>query len=178
MGGKTLSQSSKVEFVDAYIRWSLGEKIKDRFGPVSEGFREIMGSSVMVQKMLDASQLERILCGGSAPVDVAAIQRRAVHQHWGEEDTEYTNSFWNLLAELPETAQLQFVVFVTGSDRVPLTGWEELRVKIQKNGYSDDRLPTAYTCFSLVLLPKYSSVTILRERLLSAISGAQGFGLL
>ena len=40
------------------------------------------------------------------------------------------------------------------------------------------RLPTAHTCFNVLLLPKYSSVEKLRERLLKAISNAKGFGLM
>lgn len=175
--GKTLTQATKNEFIDAYIDWSFGSKIADRFGPLSAGFRAVLGNSVMVRKMVDAKQLERIACGGEFPVDVAAIRRRASLQNWDVEDKAYTDSFWAVLQELPEDAKLKFVVFVTGSDRVPLQGWEDLRVKIQKNGNIDDRLPTAYTCFSLVLLPKYSSKEVLRKNLLSAISESQGFGL-
>lgn len=52
-----------------------------------------------------------------------------------------------------------------------------VRVQVQKNGDGDDRLPTAYTCFHLLLLPKYTSPDVLRQRLLQAISETQGFGL-
>merc|ERR1712107_37958 len=158
--GQVLSQKTKNDFVDAYVHWSLGQKIADRYGPFSLGFRSVLGSSVLVQSMVDAKQLERIVCGDDAPVDLAAIRRRAVLQSWSAEDQAYTDAFWSVLGELPESAKLQFVVFVTGSDRVPLQGWEDLRVKVQKNGTSDDRLPSAYTCFSLVLLPRYSSIDI------------------
>jgi E3 ubiquitin-protein ligase HERC3 len=175
--GKTLTQDTKSEFVKAYVHWSLEEKIKDRFGPFSRGFRCMVGSSVMMQKMVDAKQLERIMCGAEIPVDIAAIRRRALHQNWDAEDQEYLDQFWSTLAEFPEAAKLQFVIFVTGSDRVPLQGWEDLRVKIQKNGGADERLPSAYTCFSLVLLPRYSSVDVLRRNVLQAIVDSQGFGL-
>ena len=40
-----------------------------------------------------------------------------------------------------------------------------------------DRLPTSHTCFNSLLLPDYSSAAKLREKLLTAISNAQGFGL-
>lgn len=40
-----------------------------------------------------------------------------------------------------------------------------------------DRLPTSHTCFNALLLPEYSSAARLREKLLTAISNAQGFGL-
>mmetsp|Transcript_30891 Transcript_30891/g.71759 ORF Transcript_30891/g.71759 Transcript_30891/m.71759 type:complete len:136 (+) Transcript_30891:311-718(+) len=133
--------------------------------------------SVMIREMVDAKQLERIMCGGGVPVDVAAIRRRALLLNWDKADEAYTEAFWSVLAGLPDAARQQFAVFVTGSDRMPLNGWEDLRIKIQKNGTGDERWPTAYTCFSLVLLPVYSSTDILRQRLLSAITDSQGFGL-
>mmetsp|Transcript_30890 Transcript_30890/g.71755 ORF Transcript_30890/g.71755 Transcript_30890/m.71755 type:complete len:652 (+) Transcript_30890:397-2352(+) len=175
--GKTLTQATKNFFVDAYVRWSFGPKIKDCYRPFSDGFCAILGMSVMIREMVDAKQLERIMCGGGVPVDVAAIRRRALLLNWDKADEAYTEAFWSVLAGLPDAARQQFAVFVTGSDRMPLNGWEDLRIKIQKNGTGDERWPTAYTCFSLVLLPVYSSTDILRQRLLSAITDSQGFGL-
>ena len=40
------------------------------------------------------------------------------------------------------------------------------------------RLPTAHTCFNVLLLPDYSSKDKLKERLLKAITYAKGFGML
>lgn len=40
------------------------------------------------------------------------------------------------------------------------------------------RLPTAHTCFNVLLLPEYSNKEKLEERLLKAVSNAKGFGLL
>jgi hypothetical protein len=177
--GRVLTQATKQDFLDAYIEWSLGEKIADRYGPFSEGFRALLGSSTMVRQMVDAKELEHIVCGGEDPVDVGAIRRFAVTQNWHcpGRDEAYLEDFWAVLAALPEADKRQFVVFVTGSDRMPLQGWEELRVRIQKNGEGDDRLASAYTCFSLLLLPKYSCTEVLRVRLLAAIRDSSGFGL-
>lgn len=38
--------------------------------------------------------------------------------------------------------------------------------------------PAAHTCFNHLLLPEYSSEAVLREKLLLAISNAEGFGLM
>ena len=50
-------------------------------------------------------------------------------------------------------------------------------MQVQKNGSGDERLPTAYTCFHLLLLPLYSSHEVLREKLLQAVSETNGFGM-
>ena len=81
------------------------------------------------------------------------------------------------MAALGEEDRRKFAAFVSASSRMPLNGWEDFRLQVQKNGDGDDRLPTAYTCFHLLLLPLYSFPAVLRTRLLQAISQTQGFGL-
>ena len=44
--------------------------------------------------------------------------------------------------------------------------------------FSRFRLPTAHTCFNVLLLPNYDSKEKLQERLLKAIHYAKGFGML
>jgi len=176
--GPGLSQGTKAAFVEAYVHWSLGEKIADRLGPLAEGFRAVLGGSTMIRRMVDARQLERIVCGGEVPVDVSAIRRRAALQGWDDEkDPAYIDDFWAILASLGEHDKRRFLVFVTASEREPLRGWDELRITIQKNGTGDERLPTAYTCFSLLLLPRYTTEEALRLNLLQAITNSEGFGL-
>lgn len=48
---------------------------------------------------------------------------------------------------------------------------------VQRNGADSERLPTALTCFSRLLLPEYASEAKLRKLLLLAIENATGFGL-
>merc|ERR1719394_1376300 len=94
-----------------------------------------------------------------------------------QEESEYLPIFWEILASFSETEKVQFVVFVTASDRVPLRGWQDLGLIVQKNGVGDERLPAAYTCFCQLLLPKYTTRERLRSGLISAIENSEGFGL-
>lgn len=43
---------------------------------------------------------------------------------------------------------------------------------------SSRRLPTAHTCFNVLMIPEYSSKEKLQDRLLKAITHAKGFGLI
>ncbi|KAJ8984869.1 hypothetical protein NQ317_002708 [Molorchus minor] len=67
--------------------------------------------------------------------------------------------------------------FTTGSDRVPIGGLSRLKLVIAKNGPDSDRLPTAHTCFNVLLLPEYSSKEKLKDRLVKAINYSKGFGM-
>jgi len=171
-------QETKCEFVQAYVDWFFHERIEAQFGPMSSGFRAILGGSSLLRSMVDAVQLERIVCGGTVPVDVTAIQRGVTLEGWTpEEESEYLPTFWDVLLGFTPSEKLQFVVFVTASDRVPLRGWQDLGLIVQKNGVGDERLPAAYTCFCQLLLPKYTSRERLRSGLISAIENSEGFGL-
>lgn len=61
--------------------------------------------------------------------------------------------------------------------RAPVGGLGHLGLIILRSGPDSDRLPTAHTCFNVLLLPEYSSAAKLRSQLLTAISNYEGFGL-
>jgi len=72
----------------------------------------------------------------------------------------------------------RYLSFVTGSDLAPVGGLQEVRMKIQRNGGEPtERLPTAHTCFNLLLLPAYADEAKLERMVTTAMQNAEGFGL-
>ncbi|KAH9362235.1 hypothetical protein HPB48_002213 [Haemaphysalis longicornis] len=63
----------------------------------------------------------------------------------------------------------------------PKLDLDELRKVTVYDSFEEDepiiRLPVSHTCFNQLVLPKYKSKDILREKLTIAISNAEGFGL-
>ncbi len=70
------------------------------------------------------------------------------------------------------------LVFLYGTDRVPVGGFSKRSLKILLSDCSDseDRLPEAQTCFGRLILPKYSDINTLRDKLIHAISFCKVFG--
>ncbi|CAE8594212.1 unnamed protein product, partial [Polarella glacialis] len=93
------------------------------------------------------------------------------------EDAEYVSDFWQVLEQMTDEERRGFAIFVSACGRMPPQGWQDFELKVQKNGDGDARLPTAYTCFNLLLLPRYSSREVLLQRLLAAVRETEGFGL-
>lgn len=75
------------------------------------------------------------------------------------------------------TFPLLLLVFLTGSDRIPIYGMSSLRIVIQSTASGEQYLPVAHTCYNLLDLPKYSSKEILSARLVQAIDHYEGFSL-
>lgn len=93
-------------------------------------------------------------------------------------ETTIIKDFWSIVHLLEIEDKRKLLQFATGSDRVPLGGFSRLKLVIARNGPDSDRLPTAHTCFNVLLLPEYSSKEKLKDRLVKAINYSKGFGML
>jgi len=168
---------SREQYVNSFIKWFFEEKFAAQLGPLTEGFRAVLGRSKLLPALVDAEQLEQIICGAEDPLDVEALRLSAELANWTPADSDYIETFWEVLRELSDVEQRRFIVFVSACGRMPPQGWQDFVLRIQKHGAGDDRLPTAYTCFTLLLLPRYSDKGLLKSRLRAAINETEGFGL-
>ena len=85
--------------------------------------------------------------------------------------------FWLVISDFSYEQKKSLLSFVTGSDRVPLSGLSSISFIIQRNGPDTNNLPTSMTCFNRLLLPEYNSKAKLQEKLSKAIENGKGFGL-
>ena len=82
-----------------------------------------------------------------------------------------------------EEERARVLDFCTGSASSPATGFAQLmgydgnqgQFSLQLVDGGPDRFPTASTCFNTLRMPIYESEEQLKERLLFAITGHQGF---
>ena len=89
----------------------------------------------------------------------------------------FFSEFWNVLESLSDELKKKFLLFTTGSDRVPVGGMGEMTFKITRVNNRPANLPEAHTCFNQLVLPQYETKGMLKEKLIIAISNAEGFGL-
>ena len=87
-----------------------------------------------------------------------------------------------ILVEFDQTQQEKFLVFVTGSPRLPCEGLAGLSPRltvvrkiptasdISSSVTADASLPSASTCTNYFKLPEYKTKEIMREKILKAIS--------
>lgn len=105
--------------------------------------------------------------------------------------------FWEVFHDLSEAEKKKFLLYLTGSDRIPIQGMKAIRVSLDKvyiisyrsiiyfawqiiiQPTPDERfLPVAHTCFNLLDLPRYKTKERLKYKLLQAIQQTQGFSLI
>lgn len=171
---KLVTLQNREEFVRLYSEWLLVSSVERQFEPFRKGVRRVCDSPLF--NALDSAELELIVCG-EQDLDFSQL-RKNVHYEGFPEDSPYVESFWKLLLALDKEGKKRFLSFVTGSDLAPVGGLQELQLVVQKNGEEPtERLPTAHTCFNLLLLPEYGSVDKLERMLITAMHNAEGFGL-
>ena len=119
-------------------------------------------------------QLEELVCG-RAVIDVALLKSVSEYSSCSASD-EHIQFFWQAMEEFSNEERSMFIRFVWGRSRLPLTADAfPQRFKLQSFGKSppDSYLPVAHTCFFSVELPRYSTLEIMKEKLLYAIFNCQ-----
>ncbi|GFW35209.1 ubiquitin-protein ligase E3A [Trichonephila clavipes] len=176
-GEKVLvNQSSKEEFVRLYADFLLNKSIAKQFQAFKRGFQMVTDDSPL-KMLFRPEEIELLVCGNKN-FDFNALEEATEYDGGYQSDTNIIKWFWQLVHDFNLDQKRKLLQFTTGSDRVPVGGLSKLKLVIARHGPDSDRLPTAHTCFNVLLLPEYSSKEKLEERLLKAINYSKGFGML
>lgn len=171
-----VTNDNRQEFVELYADFILNKSVERQFKAFRRGFDMVVDESPL-KTFFRPDEVE-LLVSGCQDFDFDALEKSTEYDNGLTEGSTLIRWFWDVVHGFTLEQKKQLLMFTTGSDRIPVGGFSKLKLIIAKNGPDSDRLPTAHTCFNVLLLPEYSSRGKLRERLLKAITHAKGFGLL
>ena len=104
-----------------------------------------------------------------------SVLQKATEYDGVEKEEEHIAMFWEALEGMSPEEQAQFVNFCSGRSRLPPSAAQfPMTFKLQaphpqSRADPDKYLPIAQTCFFSLSLPKYSSIEVMRSKLLYAI---------
>jgi len=173
---KPVNNLNKFQFVEVYADFLLNKSIKKSFNAFKRGF-ELVTDNSPLPDLFRPEELESLVIG-QRKYDWETLQEICEYDGGFSKNHETIQHFWSVFDEMDESDKKLLLEFFTGSDRVPVGGLSRLKPKIQSSGPDSDRLPTAHTCFNILLLPAYKSREKLKERLTKAIENAKGFGMI
>ncbi|KNC75240.1 hypothetical protein SARC_12233, partial [Sphaeroforma arctica JP610] len=174
-GVKQLTIENREEYVDLYVQWVLNHSIATQFKELKRGFDVIAVGGAL--QLFRHEELELLICG-CQDLDFEALEASTEYDGGFTAQTPVIKYFWEIVHEFTDAQKKRLLFFATGSDRVPIGGLANLHFVIAKNGADSERLPTAHTCFNVLLLCDYSSKESLKAKILTAIENAEGFGML
>ncbi|XP_048479250.1 probable E3 ubiquitin-protein ligase HERC4 [Plutella xylostella] len=174
-GGEALpvTHENKEEYVELYVDFLLNKSVENQFKAFNQGFQKVCGGRII--KLFRSHELMSAVIG-HAQYDWEQFEARAEYKAGYSSTDPQVRWFWEVFHELPLEDKKKFLLFLTGSDRVPIQGMKEIKIRIQP--VADDRyFPVAHTCFNLLDLPRYKTKERLKYYLLQAIQQTQGFSL-
>jgi len=173
-----VTEKNKKEYVELYVQWRGTRGTEDQTKNLLKGINEIIPIESFA--MFDPKELE-YLVSGIADIDLDDWQRNTVYKGYDPND-KVIRWFWVCVRGFNREQRARLLQFVTGTSRVPATGFKDLwgsdgprRFCIEKWG-TPPSLPRSHTCFNRVDLPPYESYEKLEQKLLFATEQTSGFG--
>uniref|UniRef100_A0A671VZU9 HECT and RLD domain containing E3 ubiquitin protein ligase 3 n=1 Tax=Sparus aurata TaxID=8175 RepID=A0A671VZU9_SPAAU len=159
---------------DAYLRYVFSDSVSEQYSAFSSGFLKVCGGEIL--SLFQPSELMAMVVGNNN-YNWEEMEKNAVYK--GEYSATHPTVilFWEVFHEFPLEKKKQFLLFLTGSDRIPIHGMESLRIVIQSTTAEEHYLPVAHTCYNLLDMPRYQTKEILRCRLTRAVEQYEGFSL-
>ncbi|KAL4978665.1 hypothetical protein BDW66DRAFT_129306 [Aspergillus desertorum] len=168
-----VTNENRGQFVKDYIFWLTDKSIRPQFEAFAHGFYTCLDRTSL---SIFTPEALKTVVEGIQEIDMAQLERHARYEGGFGTGHRVIQDFWSIAHQFSAEKKAQLLEFVTASDRVPVNGISSIMFVIQKNGVGDARLPTSLTCFGRLLLPEYSSKSVLEEKLNKALENARGFG--
>ncbi|KAF7654590.1 hypothetical protein LDENG_00067360 [Lucifuga dentata] len=175
--GKPLTSQNKKEFVDAYVNHVFSASVLGAFAEFRRGF--FMVCDVDLVLMFRPAELQGVMVGKDV-YDWTKLKQNTNYRWIYHQQHPTIQMFWEVFDELSEDLKKAFLLFLTGFERVPILGMDQVQMTVQVLQIEADTsynkyLPEVLTCHSLLQLPLYSSKEIMRSRLTEALNGKRGF---
>ncbi|KAI8811808.1 hypothetical protein BJ742DRAFT_795586 [Cladochytrium replicatum] len=168
-----VTSRNKGEYVERYASWVLNDSISSQFDAFKEGFYHVCGGNAL--SLFKPEEIEMMVRGGTE-LDIQSLE--SVTEYEGFDPNEPTiKHFWEIVNSYSLDMKRKLLLFITGTDRIPATGIQNMAFKISYMGEDSERLPISHTCFNQVCLYRYRTKEKLADKLTSAIQWSSGFGL-
>ncbi|XP_053604119.1 probable E3 ubiquitin-protein ligase HERC4 isoform X3 [Plodia interpunctella] len=168
-----VTSDNKNEYVELYVDFLLNKSVENQFKAFNQGFQKVCGGSII--KLFRSHELMSVVIGNEE-YDWDVFEGNCEYKNGYTSSDPQVRWFWEVFHELSIEDKKKFLLFLTGSDRVPIQGMRDIKIRIQ--AVADERyFPVAHTCFNLLDLPRYKTKERLKYHLLQAIQQTQGFSL-
>ncbi|WLF79738.1 Putative E3 ubiquitin-protein ligase [Lodderomyces elongisporus] len=177
-----VDESNLEQYIDLYTLFFLRDGVSRQLDAFIDGFKNVIGGNAL--SLFDEEEIELLLCGHTDHgIDVEILESVTKYTGWPSAQ-EAKNStvikwFWEIMQSMDQNHRKLLMSFVTGSDRVPATGIQNLpfRIHLLNDNQDSCRLPLAHTCFNELAIYNYSSKEKLSQKLYRAMEESSGFGI-
>ncbi|KAL3077894.1 hypothetical protein niasHS_013423 [Heterodera schachtii] len=167
----TVTDANKHEYVHLMCQMKMKGSIRQQLNAFLDGFYEVIPKKLI--SIFNEQELE-LLVSGLPDIDIDDLCANTEYKTYTRTSPQI-QWFWRALKAFDAEDKAKFLQFVTGTSKVPLQGFAHLegmngvqKFTIQKDTRSNNRLPSAHTCFNQLDLPEYPDYETLHKMLLLA----------
>ncbi|XP_069486625.1 probable E3 ubiquitin-protein ligase HERC6 [Ambystoma mexicanum] len=168
-----VDNTNKHEYVNKYVDYIFNTSVAGVFEEFKRGYYKVC--TLRLIKFFQPVELCEVM-RGTTDYEWSKLEQNALY--WGAYHSSHLaiKMFWKVFHELSSQEKKDFLLFVTGIDRVPVYGMDTLQMRISSlPSLSEQHLPEAQPCNLALFLPRYSTAELLKEKLLLAIRNNRGF---
>lgn len=178
---RLVTDDNKLEYVQLISYAKMATNIKAQLEAFLAGFHDLIPHKII--QIFNEKELE-VMISGRPTIDIDDLRSNTELVNYVKND-QIIIWLFEVLESFDMELRTAFIQFVTGSSRVPVEGFKDLRgmngvqkFNIQRE-FQEERLPRAHTCFNQLDLPNYKTKEILIEKLtLAILEGKEGFGMI
>jgi E3 ubiquitin-protein ligase HERC4 len=122
---KALNWKNRCDYVRLYWNFILNESVKNQFDSFKSGFNKVLDARIL--ELFHAEELMRLLTGEEV-CDWMLLQKVTEYKEPFSADHPTIIMFWKVFHSLSEEEKRRFLLFLTGSDRIPILGMKSLKV--------------------------------------------------
>ncbi|MCI4376097.1 hypothetical protein PGIGA_G00184210 [Pangasianodon gigas] len=171
--GESVTSDNKKEFVEAYVDYALNKSVEQVFNEFKRGFYKVCDEDVV--NFFQPEELRGVMVG-TEEYDWDTFRQNTAYVGQYHERHPTIIAFWEVFEELTHEQKKAFLLFLTGCDRVPILGMDQVRMTVlDRPNFTQDHLPESLTCHSHFMLPPYENKQRLEAKLIEAINHNRGF---
>jgi len=170
---KAVTGANREDFIQARVNHLFkNERSMKCFSELEKGFKTVVKDEMSyVLNLFKPEELMKVVVGNTS-YNWEDLRQSAQYQDSYHRNHPNIKRFWQVFMAFKEEQKKQFLQFLTGSSKIPISG---LQIWIQPVTGKEKNLPQAHTCFYLLDLPEYSTSEIMRSKILTAITECEGF---
>ncbi|ANZ75774.1 BA75_02707T0 [Komagataella pastoris] len=183
-GGSSIkvNNSNKNEYISRYLDFYLNKIISNSFNSFYKGFYSVIGGNAL--SLFSPHEIQLIVLGDDndgKKVDTEILKSVTNYNGWDSREAAITSKqvswFWEFFDSISYKQQKKLLLFITGSDRIPATGIQNLPFKITRLKGNKNRFPIAHTCFNELCLYEYPDKNTMWRKLEYGMNESEGFGI-
>ncbi|XP_006143351.2 E3 ISG15--protein ligase HERC5 [Tupaia chinensis] len=169
-----VDQTNKRDYVSKYVDYIFNISVKGVYEEFQRGFYKVCDKEII--KFFYPEELKDVIVGNT-DYDWETFEKNACYEQGYNSSHPTIVMFWEALHKLTLEEKKKFLVFLTGTDRIQIKDVKDMKITFCCPAHLNERDPIrAQTCFSILYLPKYSTMERVEEALQAAINNNRGFG--